>query len=343
MSGALCNFHEFRYAAAAMQAPRVDITGLGENASDIVLRLKQFPAPDGKVEIHSVATHLGGQIATAIAATQTWGLRTRYIGSAGDDASAVLHANEFSRLGTEAHLRSVKAAPSRLSYILVDESTGSRGVLFRRDRRLRLDPREIEKEWITRSRLLLMDGENPDASRRAARWARSAGVPVLCDFDSSTPDADSLLIDVDYPVLSSDLTLHLAKEQSHLAALPILMERYRSRLVCTTLSEHGALAWDGKRFWYAASFNVRAVDTTGAGDLFHAGFAFGLLRSWNWQRVLDFGCAAAGLNCTAEGARGCIGTVRAIERLRKSSRRHPESFSAAELRLAATRAKRQPS
>ncbi|HUI73887.1 MAG TPA: carbohydrate kinase family protein [Candidatus Acidoferrum sp.] len=322
-----------------MPTPLVDVTGLGENAVDIVLRLRQFPAPDGKVEIHSVTTRLGGQIATALAAIRMWGLKVRYIGSAGDDSSAELHAKEFARLGAEVHLRTIRHTPSRLSYILVNEASATRGVLWRRDRKLLLRPSDLKKEWIVRSKLLLIDGENPLASQRAAQWARSAGTSVVCDFDTATTDADMLLHDVDYPVLSSALTQYLAESPDYLTALPLLMQRYKSRLICTTLSEQGALAWDGESFWYAPAYRVHAVDTTGAGDLFHAGFTFGLLQGWGWQRIMHFACAAAGLNCTAQGARGRIGSVRTIEALSRSRSRNLPLYSARELKRAAEHAR----
>jgi sulfofructose kinase len=60
---------------------------------------------------------------------------------------------------------------------------------------------------------------------------------------------------------------------------------------------------------------VDVVDTTGAGDIFHAGFIFGLLHNRELGRTLDFACAAAALNCTATGARGGIRPVEAIEAL----------------------------
>jgi sulfofructose kinase len=319
----------------------MDITGLGENATDLVLRISHFPAPEGKVEIRSVATRLGGQIATAIVACRKWGLQARYIGSAGDDGRAEQHGREFSRLGIEAHIVSRRDAPSRLSYVLVEEGSGSRAVLWRRDKRLRLRVSDLQREWIVRSRLLFFDGENPLAARKATYWAQSAGLPTMCDFDSATPNADELLRLVDYPVLTADLSLRLAKEKNHLAALPILHRRYQARVICASLGIRGALAWDGTLFWYSPSYQVRTADTTGAGDLFHAGFAFGLLRGWGWQRVLDFACAAAGLNCTAEGARGCIASVHAIERLCRTNRRNPAWFSPAQLERAGRRARSQ--
>ena len=186
----------------------------------------------------------------------------------------------------------------------------------------------MKKEWFQRSRLLHVDGENPEASRQAAVWAREAGVPVLCDLDVFRDELRFLLPLVDYPVLSLGILEGLDGSNDPLIALPNIQAKYGCKLACTTMGERGALAWDGQHFYYAPAYRVAVVDTTGAGDLFHAGFAYGLLKGWDTQRILEFGCAAAGLNCTAHGARGGIGSPRAIERLRASRKRHPNQYSA---------------
>ena len=60
----------------------------------------------------------------------------------------------------------------------------------------------------------------------------------------------------------------------------------------------------------------------GAGDIFHAGFIYGLLHGWPLARQLDFACAAAALNCTATGARGGIGPIEGIEELMATAPRY---------------------
>ena len=86
-----------------------------------------------------------------------------------------------------------------------------------------------------------------------------------------------------------------------------------------TLGRDGVLAWDGSEFHYCPAFRVDTVDTTGAGDLFHAGFAYALLRGDTLPAILEFSCAAAALNCTAIGARGGIRSVEEIEELREAA------------------------
>src|SRR5690606_19712282 len=92
-------------------------------------------------------------------------------------------------------------------------------------------------------------------------------------------------------------------------SLPALHERHGLRVAGATLGADGVVAWDGRRLHRVAAYRVATVDTTGAGDVFHAGLLFGLLQGCPLERQLDFVCAAAALNCTAVGAQGGLGSV----------------------------------
>ena len=76
--------------------PKVDLVGVGLNATDTLIPVPHYPERGSKVEVDSANVLLGGQVATAIAACQQWGLRTRYVGKVGDDHAAALHRAEFS-------------------------------------------------------------------------------------------------------------------------------------------------------------------------------------------------------------------------------------------------------
>jgi sugar/nucleoside kinase (ribokinase family) len=82
------------------------------------------------------------------------------------------------------------------------------------------------------------------------------------------------------------------------------------------------LAWDGANLLHRAAYRVNVVDTTGAGDIFHAGFIYGLLQGWPLERQLDFACAAAALNCTCQSARGGISNVADVECVMSSTPRY---------------------
>jgi sulfofructose kinase len=106
------------------------------------------------------------------------------------------------------------------------------------------------------------------------------------------------------------------------SALRRMHHRFGCRLTAATLGEDGVLAWDGRQLQHRPAYRVPVVDTTGAGDIFHAGFIYGLLRDWPLQRQLDFSCAAAAMNCMAAGARGGIQSVPAIEELMATTPRY---------------------
>jgi sulfofructose kinase len=126
---------------------------------------------------------------------------------------------------------------------------------------------------------------------------------------------DDLLENVDYLIVSRNIPCRLMMEPDLEMALRQMQRRYGCRLAAATLGESGVLAWDGRQMIHASAYRVPVLDTTGAGDIFHAGFIYGLLQDWPLERQLDFGCAAAALNCTGTGARGGILPVEAIEDL----------------------------
>jgi sulfofructose kinase len=306
---------------------QVDLVGVGLNATDTLILVPHHPVLGSKVEFHSADILPGGQVATAVAACQQWGLRTRYVGKLGDDGAAAIHRAEFERLGVEAHLITATGCASQQAVILVDDA-GERTVLWKRDNRLTLRPEELRREWITSARALHVDGHDTAAAVVAADWAREAGVPVVADLDDVYPGVELLIEKVDYLITSRDIPGRLVGDSDLRRSLPAVRTRFGCRLAAATLGHEGVLAWDGERFHYAPAFQVKAADTTGAGDIFHAGFIFGLLQGWRLPRQLDFACAAAALNCTALGARGGIKPIENIEMLMSAGARHASAFDA---------------
>jgi sulfofructose kinase len=171
----------------------VDVVGVGLNALDTIIRLPHFPAFNSKVEVISSKFYTGGQVATALVACQRWGLATRYIGKVGDDFAGRVHREEFAKEGVETHLMEVPDCESQLSYILVEQASGERTVLRKRDPRLDIAEAELHPEWIERARLLHVDGHPTAPAIAAARIARRASVPVMADLDNLYPGVKVLL------------------------------------------------------------------------------------------------------------------------------------------------------
>jgi sulfofructose kinase len=307
---------------------QVDLVGVGLNATDTLIPLPEFPARGSKLEYTQETVMPGGQVATAMVACQTWGVRTRYVGKLGDDDAGRLHAQAFARVGVDAKLITVDDAPSPRSLIMVD-AAGERTVLCRRDERLILQPHELRREWIQGARVLHLDGYDTAAATLAARWAHEGDLLVTADLDEIYPGVEALLENVDYLIVSRDFPCRLMADDDLGSALRKMQERFGCRLTAATLGPDGVLAWDGHQYHFSAAYQVPVVDTTGAGDIFHAGFIYGLLQGWELDRQLDFACAAAAMNCMAAGARGGIQPVAEIVALMASAPRYtkPSDFS----------------
>ena len=91
-------------------------------------------------------------------------------------------------------------------------------------------------------------------------------------------------------------------------------------MVGVTLGEAGYVAMVGEKWIERQAYRVQAVDTTGCGDVFHAGFAYGLVHGWNAEKSLDLGAWAAAQVSLQLGGRSGIPT---LDALRKKSENRP--------------------
>jgi len=314
---------------------KTPVVGVGLNATDTVIRLPRFPTVDSKVEVISSEIKAGGQVASAMVACRRWGLSTRYVGKIGDDDAGRFQVDEMRREGVEAHWIITANCSSQTSFILVDEPSGERTVLWKREPRVALQPNDLHREWITGAYALLVDGHDTAAAAQAALWGRENHIQVVADFDNRYPGVEALLQFVDFPITSKDFPERLTGEKSLLKSLPQICAQFKCRMAGATLGRLGVLMWDGSRFALCPGFRVNAVDTTGAGDVFHGGFVFGLVNHWPLEEILEFSCAAAALNCEALGARGGIRSLDDIAAFRRLAARSEPAFEAKELLEAA--------
>ncbi len=286
-----------------------DVVGVGLNATDTLIVVPRFPSYAGKEPFQEEMISVGGQVASAVVACQKLGLKAKYVGTVGDDFRGRIQLESLEEAGVDTtHVQVREGCANQSAYIVIDRSTGERTVFWRRDECLRLDPESITPEQIVGSRLLHIDGHDTPAVERAARIAREHGIPVTVDVDTIYHGFDRVLPYVDYLIASTNFPEQWTNERDPFKALELIQREYGMRVAAMTLGAHGCLALEEGRFHYSPAFVVNTIDTTGAGDVFHGGFCFGVLAGWPIGRILDFSNAMAALNCKALGARGGIRT-----------------------------------
>jgi sulfofructose kinase len=295
---------------------RVDVLGIGLNATDTLILLSEFPPYAGKVAFERELLSPGGQVATAIVACAKLGTRSKYIGTIGDDLRGCVQRESLEGTGVDTSgLILREGCPNQTAYILIDQCTGERTVLWQRDSSLRLSPSEIDPADIAGCRLLHIDGYDTEAAAFAAGVARAHGIPVSLDVDTVYPNFEPVLRNVDILVASSVWPARWTGETDPFIALALLQREYGMRIAAMTLGEHGSLALSEGVYTYSPAFRVHTVDTTGAGDVFHGALCVAMLTGMPMQEALDFSNAAAALNCTAIGARGHIASRTEVDAL----------------------------
>lgn len=293
-----------------------DVLGIGLNATDTLLLLPEFPPYAGKVPFERELLSPGGQVATAVVACAKLGLRTKYVGTIGDDLRGKIQRESLEGTGVDTSGLIVRnGCPNQTAYILIDERTGERTVLWQRSECLRLTASEIHTEDIAGARMIHIDGYDLEAASYAASLARARGIPVSLDVDTVYPGFDSVLQYVDYLVAGSGWPGKWTGETDPLVALERLQREYKLRVAAMTLGDFGSLALEDERWFYSGAFEVLCADTTGAGDVFHGAFCYALLAGMPMRKALEFSNAAAALNCTGVGARGHVPGLLEVESL----------------------------
>ncbi len=280
-----------------------DVVGFGVNALDLFAIIDGYPEPDTKVQIREFDVQGGGMVATAMAACARLGLRTSVIGKFGTDFWSRLSMRTLSREGVDTrHVIRAPGSPGHVSIVLADRTTGQRTLFFRRPPTYAIRPEELDREALTGGRLLHVDGVDAAAALQAVRWAREAGMRITMDGERVVEGIEAVWPLTDLLVCNPRFLRAMAGRDGLEDCLRELHARGPSH-VAVTLAEKGALGFADGRFIRAPGFPVTAVDTNGAGDVFHGACAVGELRDWPLEWTLTLASAGAAMKCRVLGGR----------------------------------------
>jgi len=280
-----------------------DVVGYGLNSVDHLCVVDRHPRLDAKQPLVAYDTQPGGQVPTALVALQRWGLRTAYVGSFGDDAGGRLARSSLADEGIDLAATVVRRHTRHpVAIILVDQVSGERSVLWERRNGVMLRADEVAFDTLTAGRVLLMDAVDLPTSIAAARRAKEEDILTVLDIDTPGPEIDALLALTDVLITSAEFPVQLTGIADLRRALRGAAQR-GPWFVGVTLGAGGALAWVRGAYHYVPAVRVPVVDTTGAGDVFHAGAIYGLLQGWTAPETLRFAAAAAALKCQHLGGR----------------------------------------
>ncbi len=296
-----------------------DIIGLGTCCLDHVGLVPYLPKLDQGDPLLDYTKQGGGPTATAMVTLARLGAKAGFVGKVGDDEAGDFIRDQFLHYGVDISRMVVqKGAKSSLSIVLVDKGTGKRSIIHSKGTFSPLLPRDLDKDYIISGRYLHLDGPSETAIT-AARWAKEAGVKVSYDAGYFSPRSRQLMELTDILIASKAFAEDFTGESDYRKAAEKLRS-LKSELIVITLGEDGSVCLHSEDFFICDTFEVEVIDTTGAGDVFHGAFLYGLLREWDIRRVSEFATAVAAIKCTKLGGRAGIPTLAEAEKFIKEKR-----------------------
>ncbi len=285
---------------------RYDVVGFGLNSVDHLCVVPKYPKIDTKVEILQYGRLPGGQVATAILLLSRLGCHAHYIGKVGNDEPGRIFLENFDSEFLDTSSISIENNTStQFAFIIIDSESGERTILWQRNEKLNFKTSELDDERICSGKILHLDGYDSRAALYAASMCQETGIPVSIDLDTVVADCDALIEKVDFLIVSSDFSRKYTGIADVCESFRALCNSFDGFLVMTC-GAAGAVVSVGGECMVFPGIKVKAVDTTGAGDIFHGGFIYGLLQNWPLDRIMTFSNVAAGLSCRYMGAQSGI-------------------------------------
>lgn len=307
-----------------MKSPKpIDLLGQGIAPVDFFVSIYDFPARGQKANSVPASSLIagGGPVPNAACTFARMGGSASVISSFGDDYWGRFAREEMDRFGVRHDLCIIrKNCPSAVASAWINIDNGDRTIVLDRHPRLFIRPGDINLKRLPRPRLILIDGRHVEADTKLARWGKKVGARVMLDIGSVRNPVDDLFPYVDVLVCADEYARNHFKTRLIIKAAREFKSSGIPEVVVTSgISGSFGIDADGREHSQRA-YKVKSIDATGAGDVYHGAYLFGIHKGWDMARKMQFASAAAALKCRRPGARMGIPTLRQTLKFMKNHR-----------------------
>ena len=302
------------------QLEKIQAIGLGQACVDYLGTLPSYPQEDGKVELTDLQMQCGGPASTALVTLARLGIPTTFLGSISNDPSGLRISENLKNEGVDVScLKVTSGHTSQFAFIAVTKKMGNRTIFWHRGSVPHLKPKDVDIGFFSKAKILHLDGLMIEASMEAATQAKALGMTVVLDAGTMRERSKKLVALVDILIASERFATPLAGiEATNEIALRTLHELGPKQVVIT-LGKKGSIGLNEQGIIVRqAAFQVRAKDTTGAGDVYHGAYIYGLLQGWDMPQCMRFASATAALKCKKIGAQTGIPELNSVYEFMKA-------------------------
>jgi len=283
---------------------------IGHAAIDHVYRIEAFPPTPTKVRSLEHIESGGGMASNAAAAIGRLGAPVELWSRTGDDeAGAKIRAFLEADGVNVRFLKAYQGARSSTSAVIVD-GNGDCLIIGERDHAMSMDAGWLPLDRIAGAAAVLSDLRWVEGTRAAFAKARAHGVTTMLDADLGGGHvAAEFLLLADYAIFSGPALDDFAPGPDDAQRLAHVLATGVSHAGVTRSAQGYSWASADGASGHQPAFSVDVVDTTGAGDAFHGGFAWALTQGRGQAECARIAAAVAALKCQRLGARSGLPTL----------------------------------
>ncbi len=308
----------------------IDVTAVGALAVDYFALVSSIPAVEEKIMSQGYEVHPGGVAGNVMTQLARLGVSTGWLGKIGGDEAGNVLLKDLDKEGIDtSHVEVVKGEHTMFTWIQVNKN-GGRSITMFPNVLIKLTAEDVEtkhSEYIASSRVLHAEACLLPLKPvlMAMEIAKECGVKIVFNLDV-TPSYF-----VKEARLATDREMKRALELSDVlipcknAAKELIdsddfvkdgrkLLDYGSRAAAITLGEKGCIVLDGTSMYTVPAYRIKVVDTTGAGDAFHGGFIYSVLKGFSLKKAGTFANACGAICCTKVSARSS-GSLHEVEQL----------------------------
>ncbi|MGD8259002.1 MAG: carbohydrate kinase family protein [Desulfobacterales bacterium] len=286
----------------------VDVLVIGRSCVDHIALIDQFPSENQKVPLKFRLIEGGGQGGTASCCISNLGGHVAYVGKLGDDEEGRFCLKRLKDFGvTTEYIEIVNNGKTPVAYAFVNTATAERTIFYEPNELPRIKLDQSMQNLFTKSGVILLDPEVTYLGHKIKRLAPS-NAKIVYDGERWRDGIQDIMDTADYFIPCSDF---LDAGELNFGDIPLvqkisqLNKRIYGRLI-VTCGQDGAYYVLEDTLYHVPAFEIKAVDTIGAGDNFHAAFALALAKGFDLQQCVKFSVSVASLSCRKYGGRNGI-------------------------------------
>lgn len=283
---------------------------IGNASYDITTPVEHFPVENTKNRVHDRVECGGGPASTAAYLLGKWKCDVAFAGIVGDDLYGNRIKKELDDVGVDTtYLEINKEVITTSSYILANRETGTRTIFTYRpsDTKMKLVDIKYEPD------IILIDGQEYELSKEVLEKYPNA-ISII-DAGRDRKEIIELSKMVNYLVCSEEFAEKTSglkfdfDDFKTLEAVYNKVEEIFENIVVITLGTKGCLYKIDGEVKLMPSISVKAIDSTGAGDIFHGAFTYAISKDYEFEKALKVSCIAGAISVTRVGGRNSIPTM----------------------------------